>query len=236
MPLADLISEGHVGLMQATRKFDPDRGVRFATYSTWWIRAAIHEHVLHSWSLVKMGTTAAQKKLFFNLRRLKSQMQAYDEGDLSPEVTSAIAMELNVPEADVVNMNRRLGSGDYSLNAVVTTDSDDEWQDLLIEGSPDQEALVMERDELAWRRRLLEHGLIKLTEREQQILTKRRLNDDPPTLDVLGREYGISRERVRQIEERAFEKLQESMRHNARAWGRQGRPASRTDNPRPGAI
>jgi len=215
LPTGDLISQGHVGLMQAVHKFDPDRGVRFATYSTWWIRAAIQEHVLYSWSLVKIGTTAAQKKLFFNLRRLKSQMQAFEEGDLSPEVVTAIAEELDVPEADVVDMNRRLGSGDHSLNAMVTTDSDDEWQDLLVEGSPNQEALVMEQDELAWRRRLLKNGLIKLTEREQHILIERRLKDDPPSLGVLSREYGISRERVRQIEHRAFEKLQEAMRNDA---------------------
>ncbi|MDH3596073.1 MAG: RNA polymerase sigma factor RpoH [Rhodospirillales bacterium] len=219
LPLGDLISEGHVGLMQSVERYDPERGVRFATYAMWWIRAAIQEYVLRSWSLVKMGTTGAQKKLFFNLRRLKSRMHEFDNGDLAPETVAAIAEELDVPEADVVQMNRRLGSGDYSLNAAMGPEGEDEWQDLLPEDSPDQEALLVEADELAWRRRLLEHGLIKLNERERQILEQRRLKDNPLTLEVLSREYGISRERVRQIENRAFEKLERAMRNMALTGG-----------------
>lgn len=236
LPFRDLISEGHVGLMHAAEKYDPDRGVRFATYAAWWIRAAIREYVLHSWSLVKMGTTGAQKKLFFNLRRLKSRMQEFEDGDLSPETVEAIAKELDVPEIDVVHMNRRLTSGDQSLNATMNTGTDGEWQDLLVEVSLDQESLMIERDELDWRRQLLEHGLIKLTERERQVLMKRRLKDDPLTLEALGQEYGISRERVRQIEKRAFEKLQMAMRDEARAPVRQGRTALRVDDVNPGAI
>jgi RNA polymerase sigma-32 factor len=221
LPLADLISEGHVGLMQAARRFDPERGFRFATYARWWIRAEIQEYVLRSWSLVKMGTTAAQKKLFFNLRRLKSQMQAYEDGDLSPETTAAIAEELDVAESDVVDMNRRLGFGDQSLNVRSGTDTADELLDRLVEEADDQEAQVVAKDEAARRHELLEQGLIKLTEREQDILVKRRLRDDPFTLQVLGEEYGISRERVRQIERRAFEKLQAIVQEEALAAERQ---------------
>jgi RNA polymerase sigma-32 factor len=215
LPLADLISEGHVGLMLSVERFDTGRGVRFATYAMWWIRASMQEYILRSWSLVKMGTTAAQKKLFFNLRRLKGQMQAFDEGDLAPESVAVIAETLAVPEVDVVQMNRRLGSGDQSLNAVVGSEGGDEWQDLLPEQSPSQEELVVEADELDWRRRLLEEGLIRLNERERQILQQRRLQEEPLTLEVLSRHYGISRERVRQIENRAFEKLQAAMRRAA---------------------
>ena len=220
LPLGDLISEGHVGLMLAAQRFDATRGFRFATYARWWIRAEMQEYILRSWSMVKMGTTTAQKKLFFNLRRLKSQMQAYEDGDLSPETSAAIAEELDVSEDAVVDMNRRLRFADQSLNATLKADSDDEWQDQLIDDSIDQESLVVQQDELAWRRRLIEQSLIKLTEREQQILVKRKLSDDPPTLKVLSQEYGISRERVRQIEKRAFEKLQEAMLDEAQAAGR----------------
>ncbi len=217
LPLADLISEGHVGLMLSVERYDTERGVRFATYAMWWIRASIQEYILRSWSLVKMGTTAAQKKLFFNLRRLKSQMHAFDEGDMAPESVAVIAEALDVPEADVVQMNRRLGSGDQSLNAVMGTEGSDEWQDMLPEQGPSQEELVVEADELDWRRRLLEEGLIRLNERERQILKERRLKEEPLTLEVLSQHYGISRERVRQIENRAFEKLQAAMRTAALA-------------------
>jgi RNA polymerase sigma-32 factor len=217
LPLADLISEGHVGLMLAVERFDTERGVRFSTYAMWWIRASVQEYVLRSWSLVKMGTTAAQKKLFFNLRRLKSQMEMFGEGDLPPDSVAAIAEALDVPEADVVQMNRRLGSGDQSLNAVMSSESQDEWLDMLPEEAPSQEELVLEADELDWRRRLLEEGLIRLNDRERHILEQRRLRDEPLTLEVLSRAYGISRERVRQIESRAFEKLQTAMRSAASA-------------------
>jgi RNA polymerase sigma-32 factor len=219
LPLGDLISEGHVGLMQAVERYDPERGVRFATYAMWWIRAAMQEYVLRSWSLVKMGTTGRQKKLFFNLRRLKSRMHEFDSGDLADETVAAIAAELDVPEADVVQMNRRLGAGDHSLNAVMGSQGEDEWQDLLPEDSPDQETLLVEADELDWRRRLLAEGLIKLDERERHILQQRRLKEDPLTLEVLSQEYGISRERVRQIEARAFQKLEKTMRKMASAGG-----------------
>jgi RNA polymerase sigma-32 factor len=221
LPLADLISEGHVGLMLAVERFDTERGVRFSTYAMWWIRASVQEYILRSWSLVKMGTTAAQKKLFFNLRRLKGQMQMFEEGDLLPVSAAAIAEALDVPEADVVQMNRRLGSGDQSLNAVMGSEGEGEWQDILAEPRPSQEELVLEADELDWRRRLLAEGLIKLNDRERHILEQRRLRDEPLTLEVLSQAYGISRERVRQIEARAFEKLQTAMRRAAWAEGAQ---------------
>ena len=215
LPLAELISEGNVGLMQAVKRFEPDRGFRLATYAMWWIRAAIQEYILHSWSLVKIGTTAAQKKLFFNLRRLKGQLQAIDEGDLSPENVSKIATELDVPEADVVQMNRRLASPDHSLNAPVREEGDGEWQDWLEDDSPSQETQLAEEEELTNRRRLLESALKALNPRERRILVERRLQDEPTTLEDLSRNYGISRERVRQIEVRAFEKLQKTMKNLA---------------------
>ncbi|MFI4987094.1 MAG: RNA polymerase sigma factor RpoH [Alphaproteobacteria bacterium] len=215
LPLAELISEGNVGLMQAVKRFEPDRGFRLATYAMWWIRAAIQEYILHSWSLVKIGTTAAQKKLFFNLRRIKGQLQAIDEGDLSPEHVKKIATELDVPENDVVQMNRRLASPDHSLNAPVREEGDGEWQDWLEDESANQETLLGEQEELTNRQRLLETALKSLNPRERGILVERRLKDEPTTLEDLSQSYGISRERVRQIEVRAFEKLQKTMKNLA---------------------
>ena len=208
LPLNELISEGNVGMMQAVKRFDPDRGFRLATYAMWWIRAAIQEYILHSWSLVKMGTTAAQKKLFFNLRKLKGQMQAIDEGDLSPEHVKKIATELDVPETDVVNMNRRLAAPDHSLNAPLRVDGEGEWQDWLVDDTDSQEIKLADREELGKRRKLLTDAMRGLNERERHILTERRLKENPTTLEDLSQHYGISRERVRQIEVRAFEKLQ----------------------------
>ena len=199
LPVGELISEGNVGMMQAVKRFDPDRGFRLATYAMWWIRAAIQEYILHSWSLVKMGTTAAQKKLFFNLRRLKGQMSALEEGDLKPE-------------QDVVSMNRRLASPDNSLNAPVRADSDGEWQDWLVDESETQETELAERQDMSNRRELLGEALKTLNDRERHILIERRLKDEPTTLEELSQQYNISRERVRQIEVRAFEKLQKSMK------------------------
>ena len=215
MPLSELISEGNVGMMQAVKRFDPDRGFRLATYAMWWIRAAIQEYILHSWSLVKMGTTAAQKKLFFNLRKLKGQMQAIDEGDLSPEHVTQIATKLDVPEQDVVSMNRRLASPDHSLNAPLRADSEGEWQDWLVDEQETQEISLAEREELGKRRALLKSAMTNLNERERHILTERRLKDEPTTLEDLSQHYGISRERVRQIEVRAFEKLQKNIKNAA---------------------
>ncbi len=212
LPLSELISEGNVGMMQAVKRFDPDRGFRLATYAMWWIRAAIQEYILHSWSLVKMGTTAAQKKLFFNLRKLKGQLQAMEEGDLSPENLKKIATELDVPEADVVSMNRRLASPDHSLNAPLRSDSEGEWQDWLVDESESQETRLGERQELGLRRDLLEKAMTHLNDRERHILTERRLRENPTTLEDLSQQYGISRERVRQIEVRAFEKLQKAIK------------------------
>ncbi len=212
LPLSELISEGNVGMMQAVKRFDADRGFRLATYAMWWIRAAIQEYILHSWSLVKMGTTAAQKKLFFNLRKLKGQLQAVEDGDLSPENLKKIATELDVPEADVISMNRRLASPDHSLNAPLRSDSEGEWQDWLVDETDSQETKLGERQELGLRRDLLEKALTHLNERERHILGERRLKDNPTTLEDLSQHYGISRERVRQIEVRAFEKLQKAIK------------------------
>ncbi len=213
LPLGELISEGNVGMMQAVKRFDPERGFRLATYAMWWIRAAIQEYILHSWSLVKMGTTAAQKKLFFNLRKLKGEMQAIEDGDLRPEQVRTIADRLNVSEDEVVNMNRRLSSPDHSLNAPVRAEGDDQWQDWLVEESDDQESQLAEDQELLRRRQLLAKAMMTLSERERHILSERRLKDAPTTLEDLSQTYGISRERVRQIEVRAFEKLQKSVRN-----------------------
>src|SRR5579875_2827532 len=212
LPLSELISEGNVGMMQAVKRFDPDRGFRLATYAMWWIRAAIQEYILHSWSLVKMGTTAAQKKLFFNLRRLKGQMQAIEDGDLQPEQVAKIAHMLDVPEQDVVSMNRRLAAPDHSLNAPVRTDSEGEWQDWLVDEGESQETALADREELTGRKALLNNALKTLNDRERHILIERRLKDNPTTLEELSQQYNISRERVRQIEVRAFEKLQKAMK------------------------
>ncbi len=213
LPLGELIGEGNIGMMQAVKRFDPDRGFRLATYAMWWIRAAIQEYILHSWSLVKMGTTAAQKKLFFNLRRLKAQMQAFEEGDLAPEIVERIAKTLGVSHGEVISMNRRLASPDHSLNAPVRMDGDDEWQDWLVDEHDDQEVELSRRQETGTRRHLLADGLMTLNTRERSILIERRLREEPMTLEDLSQRYGISRERVRQIEVRAFEKLQKSIKH-----------------------
>jgi len=215
LPVSELISEGNVGMMQAVKRFDPERGFRLATYAMWWIRAAIQEYILHSWSLVKMGTTAAQKKLFFNLRKLKGQLAAIEEGDLSPENVTKIADTLKVPETDVVSMNRRLAAPDHSLNAPLRIDGDGEWQDWLVDETESQETTLADSEELGKRRELLAVAMEALNERERHILEERRLKESPTTLEELSQEYGISRERVRQIEVRAFEKLQKAIRNAA---------------------
>jgi RNA polymerase sigma-32 factor len=221
LPMNEIISEGNVGLMQAVKRFEPDRGFRLATYAMWWIRAAIQEYILHSWSLVKLGTTAAQKKLFFNLRRLKSQMQAIEGGDLSPEAVKQIAETLEVTEQEVIEMNRRLEGPDHSLNAALRTDSESEWQDWLVDERAGQENELAEADELEHRKALLADAMKVLNERERHILTERRLKEEPATLEELSAKYGISRERVRQIEVRAFEKLQKAMQEAEAELARQ---------------
>ncbi|MBP2316795.1 RNA polymerase sigma factor RpoH [Azospirillum soli] len=215
LPLPDLIAEGNVGLMQAAQKFEPEKGFRFATYASWWIRAAIQEYVLHNWSLVKIGTTAAQKKLFFSLRRLKARMQDLDSGDLSPEAVAEIATELNVPKTEVVEMNRRL-SADRSLNTTLAEDGDSEWQDLLADDRPDQESLLAQSEERKRRQHFLKLGLDVLDDRERQILVARRLREEPLTLEELSQRFHVSRERVRQLEVRAFEKVQKAVMAHAR--------------------
>lgn len=212
LPINEVIAEGNIGLMQAVKRFEPERGFRLATYAMWWIRAAIQEYILRSWSLVKLGTTAAQKKLFFNLRRVKGQIEALEEGDLRPEQVQDIATRLGVPEEEVINMNRRLASPDSSLNTPLGTESDSEWQDWLADDSVDQETRLADAEELDERRTLLATALEELTPRERDILEARRLREDPMTLEDLSVKYEISRERVRQIEVRAFEKLQEKMK------------------------
>ena len=222
LPLSELISEGNVGMMQAVKRFDPERGFRLATYAMWWIRAAIQEYILHSWSLVKIGTTAAQKKLFFNLRRLKKDMRAIDNGDLSPEQVTHIAQQLAVPEHEVVDMNRRLSGGDQSLNAPVNRDGEGagEWQDWLADEAESQEHIMGVEQELRHRQKMLTQAMIGLNGREREIILARRLSDPPSTLEDLSQKYGISRERVRQVEVRAFEKLQESIKKAALKEGR----------------
>jgi len=217
LPIGEVISEGNVGLMQAVKRFDPDKGFRLATYAMWWIRASIQEYILRSWSLVKMGTTAAQKKLFFNLRRAKSQLQALDEGDLRPDQVKTIAHKFGVSEADVVSMNRRLG-GDASLNAPVRNDMEaGEWQDWLADDQPTQEEVLGEEQELDQRKSYLTSALSTLNDRERRIFEARRLTEQPATLEDLSTEFGVSRERIRQIEVRAFEKVQKAVQSAAMA-------------------
>jgi RNA polymerase sigma-32 factor len=217
LPIGEVMSEGNVGLMQAVKRFDPDKGFRLATYAMWWIRAAIQEYILRSWSLVKMGTTAAQKKLFFNLRKIKGQLKALDEGDLRPDQVKRIATQLGVTEEDVVSMNRRL-AGDSSLNAPVRNDSESgEWQDWLVDETMDQETALAESEEKENRRALLNNALKGLNERERRVFEARRLAEDPLTLEELSAEFGVSRERIRQIEVRAFEKVQKAVQKAAAA-------------------
>tara|TARA_B100000686_G_C16642199_1_gene890784 strand:- start:43 stop:945 length:903 start_codon:yes stop_codon:yes gene_type:complete len=211
LPISELISEGNVGMMHAVKKFDPERGFRLATYAMWWIRASIQEYILHSWSLVKMGTTAAQKKLFFNLKKIKGQINAIEEGDLHPENIKKIAKKLDVPEHEVINMNRRLSSSDRSLNTPIHEDSEGEWIDWIEDETPSQETIIAENQEFDSRYSLLKDAINYLSEREKNIFIQRRLNDEPTTLEELSKLYKISRERVRQIEVRAFEKLQNFM-------------------------
>jgi len=212
LPIGEVISEGNVGLMQAVKKFEPDKGFRLATYAMWWIRASIQEYILRSWSLVKMGTTAAQKKLFFNLRKAKSQISAFEEGDMHPDQVRTIATKLGVLDSEVISMNRRLSGPDASLNAPLRADSENEWQDWLEDkDAVSQETRLAENEEKSLRMGLLEEAMTELTDREKHILTERRLKDEPTTLETLASEYGVSRERVRQIEVRAFEKLQKAM-------------------------
>jgi RNA polymerase sigma-32 factor len=217
LPIGEVISEGNVGLMQAVKKFEPERGFRLATYAMWWIKASIQEYVLRSWSLVKMGTTANQKRLFFNLRKLKSKLRALDEGDLKPEHVTEIATKLNVSEAEVTSMNQRL-SGDASLNSPIRAGEGEsgEWQDWLVDGHDSQETILIEQDELDSRRTMLQNAMASLNDRERRIFQARRLAEDPMTLEELSAEFDISRERVRQIEVRAFEKVQEAVQAAAK--------------------
>ena len=212
LPIGEVISEGNVGLMQAVKKFEPDKGFRLATYAMWWIKASIQEFVLRSWSLVKMGTTANQKKLFFNLRKVKSQIEALEDGDLRPDQVQLIAKKLGVTEEDVVSMNRRLG-GDTSLNAHLRDDSEGEWQDWLVDESDNQEEMLVQSEEQSMRQGLLREAMEKLTDRERRVFEARRLQDDPMTLEDLSQEFGVSRERIRQIEVRAFDKVQKAVKN-----------------------
>ncbi|MCR9212116.1 MAG: RNA polymerase sigma factor RpoH [Proteobacteria bacterium] len=212
LPVAELIAEGNVGMMQAVKRFEPEKGFRLSTYAMWWIRAAIQEYILRTWSLVKMGTTAAQKKLFFNLRKIKGQLQAIDEGDMTAEQVKTISTKLSVSEEEVINMNRRLTAPDHSLNAPMRAESEGEWMDWLEDETPNQETVYAESEELKSRRAMLHQAMDCLNEREKHILTERRLKDEPQTLEDLSQHYDISRERVRQIEVRAFEKLQRAMK------------------------
>ncbi|WP_448579184.1 RNA polymerase sigma factor RpoH [Thermaurantiacus sp.] len=212
LPMNELISEGNIGLMQGVKKFEPDRGFRLATYAMWWIKASIQEYILRSWSLVKIGTTAAQKKLFFNLRRMKGKLEAIEDGDLHPDDVKKIAKDLGVTEDEVISMNRRMmKGGDTSLNAPLREEGEGEWQDWLVDDSPPQDEVVADAQEADIRHLLLREALMTLNERERHILTQRRLIEEPQTLEELSSEYGVSRERIRQIEVRAFEKLQKEM-------------------------
>ncbi len=211
LPVTDLISEGNIGLMQAVKKYDPDKGFRLATYAMWWIRAAIQEYVLKSWSLVKIGTTAAQKKLFFNLKKLKNQLSDYSDGNLKPHQVKEIADRLDVSEKEVTEMEGRMSGNDYSLNAVVSAEGEEEWQDWLVDEDADHEIKIAENEEISKRKELLSKAINILNDREKNIIKDRKLSEDPKTLDELSKEYKISRERIRQIEERAFQKLQMEM-------------------------
>lgn len=216
LPVAELISEGNLGMMHAVKRFEPEKGFRLSTYAMWWIKASIQEYILRSWSLVKIGTTAAQKKLFFNLRRIKGQIKAIEEGDLSPENVTHIANELDVPEQDVISMNRRMAGGDHSLNAPVTNDGEEqEWQDWLADDRETQDVQFAEAEEYDVRRKLMFEAMENLNDREIAIIQARRLSDSPETLEELSQQFGISRERIRQIETRAFEKLQKAVRDKA---------------------
>ena len=219
LPMAEVISEGNVGLMQAVKKFDPDKGFRLATYAMWWIRAAIQEYILRSWSLVKLGTTAAQKKLFFNLRRIKGEISALESGDLKPAQVKEIAERLNVSEKDVLSMNGRMSGSDASLNAPMGAEGDMEWQDWLTDDDPGQAETYANRQEFDSRMTLLQEAMADLSEREQHILQERRLTDEPKTLEELSEVYNVSRERIRQIEVRAFEKIQKAMKRMAKEQG-----------------
>src|SRR5438034_2713289 len=224
LPISEVVSEGNVGLMQAVKRFEPDKGFRLATYAMWWIKASIQEYILRSWSLVKMGTTANQKKLFFNLRKAKSKISALQEGDLRPEQVQTIAKRLGVTEQDVIDMNRRLG-GDASLNAPIREDGDSgEWQDWLVSDAPSQERVLAENEELDNRRKALGEALSVLNDRERRIFEARRLSEDPITLEQLAEEFGVSRERVRQIEVRAFEKVQKAVKNRIAAM--EARPST----------
>ena len=216
LPVTELISEGNIGLMQAVKKYDPDKGFRLATYAMWWIRAAIQEYVLKSWSLVKIGTTAAQKKLFFNLKKLKGKLSDYNEGSLKPHQVTEIASQLNVSEKEVSEMEGRMSGSDYSLNAVVSADGQEEWQEWLVDEDADHEVKIAEKEEVTKRKELLSKAIDVLNEREKYIIQGRKLSEDPKTLEELSKEYNISRERIRQIEERAFQKLQSEMLSLAR--------------------
>lgn len=221
LPVSELVAEGNIGLMQAVKRFDPEKGFKLATYAMWWIKASIQEYVLRSWSLVKIGTTASQKKLFFNLRKVKNQIKAAEDGDLHPENVTEIATRLGVSEDDVISMNRRMSGSDQSLNAPLRQDGDGdaEWQDWLVDDTMNQEAHLAEKDEMDQRHDLLMSAMQSLNDRERRIISERRLKDDPSTLEDLSQEFGISRERVRQIEVRAFEKLQQAMLEAAEQAG-----------------
>ena len=216
LPITELISEGNIGLMQAVKKYDPDKGFRLATYAMWWIRAAIQEYVLKSWSLVKIGTTAAQKKLFFNLKKIKNQLDDYTDGNLKPHQVKEISDRLNVSEKEVTEMEGRISGNDYSLNSMVSSDSDEEWQEWLVDEDADHEIKIAEKEEINKRKALLSKAINVLNEREKNIIQVRKLSEEPKTLEELSKEYKISRERIRQIEERAFEKLQLEMMNLAK--------------------
>ena len=216
LPLSDLISEGNIGMMHAVKRFEPEKGFRLATYAMWWIKASIQEYILRSWSLVKIGTTAAQKKLFFNLKKIKSKISALDEGDLTPEQVDKISTELSVPKKEVVSMNRRISGSDYSLNAPVTKDGEGEWQDWLEDETQNQEATFADTEEYLLKKNIMEDALKVLSDREKDIIYERQLNEKPLTLEDLSIRYGVSRERIRQIESKAFEKLQIEMKVRAK--------------------